>query len=358
MTHHTDDTLERGLGTGNIVTAMFDDHATASRAVDRLIEAGFSQERVNLSRDDQGQGSSSFGSGSGYGGTSYGDGTSSSYGDGTSSSGSAGEHKGFWATVSDYFSSDDRSIYEEGMRRGHYLVSAEVADGQEDRAATILQECGAIDIDERAQSWRDSGWQGYGSGSGFAGAGLTGSSSDGSASLDRDARYDMGADHTRGRSADGQTVVPIAEERLNVGKRSVEGGRVRVHTRVAEKPVEEQVSLREEHVDVQRRPASGTTASLGSDPFKERTIEVETTREVPVVAKEAHVTEEVVVDKSATERTETVRDTVRHTEVDVDDSDSTARTGASSRTGDATLTGDQTGIGDQTRRRDKGKSIG
>ena len=41
------------------------------------------------------------------------------------------------------------------------------------------------------------------------------------------------------------------------------------------------------------------------------------TAEEPVVAKTAHVVEEVVVGREATERTETVKDTVRREEVDV-----------------------------------------
>ncbi len=45
-----------------------------------------------------------------------------------------------------------------------------------------------------------------------------------------------------------------------------------------------------------------------------------------MVAKEARVVEEVVVRREAGERTETVRDTVRRTEVEVDDE--TGRTGA------------------------------
>ena len=42
------------------------------------------------------------------------------------------------------------------------------------------------------------------------------------------------------------------------------------------------------------------------------------TAEVPVVSKEARVVEEVSLDKEITERQETIRDTVRNTEVDVE----------------------------------------
>jgi uncharacterized protein (TIGR02271 family) len=116
-------------------------------------------------------------------------------------------------------------------------------------------------------------------------------------------------------------VIPVAEEELHVGKREVNRGRVRLHSRVIERPVQEQVTLREERVDVERRPVSGTTqaGALGGDPFQERTIEVEERGEEAVVSKEARVVEEVVVRKEADQRTETISDTVRKTEVDVED---------------------------------------
>ena len=95
----------------------------------------------------------------------------------------------------------------------------------------------------------------------------------------------------------------------------MQGGGARVHTYVTERPVEETVSLHEEHVTVDRRPVD-RAATEGDMAFKEGTINVTETSEVPVVAKEARVVEEVVVGKTATDRTETVRDTVRRTDVD------------------------------------------
>ena len=51
--------------------------------------------------------------------------------------------------------------------------------------------------------------------------------------------------------------------------------------------------------------------------FEERTVEVRETEEVPVVGKTARVVEEIAIRKEATERTETVKDTVRREEVEV-----------------------------------------
>jgi stress response protein YsnF len=91
---------------------------------------------------------------------------------------------------------------------------------------------------------------------------------------------------------------------------------------VVERPVEEQVSLREERVSVERRPVEGSMrsgATSGDELFRERTVEVDETSEEAVVSKEARVKEELVIKKDVEQRTETVSDTVRRTEVDVED---------------------------------------
>jgi uncharacterized protein (TIGR02271 family) len=115
----------------------------------------------------------------------------------------------------------------------------------------------------------------------------------------------------------GEAVIPVVEEELQVGKRAVQRGGVRVYTRVAERPVEESVRLREEHVTVERRPVDRPVTEADRAAFQEGAIELTETAEQAVVSKQARVVEEVVVGKEATERTETVRDTVRRTDVDV-----------------------------------------
>lgn len=114
-----------------------------------------------------------------------------------------------------------------------------------------------------------------------------------------------------------EETIPIVEEKLLVGKRMVEHGGVRVRSRVVEEPVTKTVTLRNEEIDIERRPVNErveNTAGL----FKERSIDMTETDEEAVVAKEARVTEEVVVRKDVDERVEQVSDTVRKTEVDVD----------------------------------------
>lgn len=127
-------------------------------------------------------------------------------------------------------------------------------------------------------------------------------------------------DLTSTRTVDGEIVVPIIEEELQVGKRQVQSGGARIHTNVIETPIEETVNLREEHVTVDRnvvdRPVTEADAA-----FQEKTYEVTETAEIPVVAKAARVVEEVVIGKTATDRTETVHDSVRRTDVEVEELD-------------------------------------
>ena len=117
---------------------------------------------------------------------------------------------------------------------------------------------------------------------------------------------------------DHEITLPVIEEQMVIGKRAVEKGGVNVRTTMTEKPVEETVNLREENVTVERhkvdRPVDGAT-----DAFQEGSFDVTTKAEVPVVSKEARVVEEVVIDKQMTERTETVSDTVKRTDVEVDE---------------------------------------
>lgn len=118
---------------------------------------------------------------------------------------------------------------------------------------------------------------------------------------------------------DDEVSIPIIEEQLNVGKRTVESGGARVRTTMTEKPVEEKVTLREENVTVERHKVDRAVDTNMGDAFKEGSFEVTTQAEVPVVSKEARVVEEVVIDKQMIERTETVRDSVKRTDVEVDE---------------------------------------
>jgi uncharacterized protein (TIGR02271 family) len=210
---------------------------------------------------------------------------------------------------------NDAHAYAEGIRRGGALVTVRASDADVERIVDILDDEGTVDFEERENTWRSEGWTGASAATATGSSGLTD-------------RVSSSADRA-------DEVIPVAEEELHVGKREVNRGRVRLHSRIVERPVQEQVNLREEHVQVERRPVSGTTqaGAIGNDPFQERTIEVEERAEEAVVSKEARVVEEVVVRKEADQRTETISDTVRKTEVDVEDERGTrvSGTGTSDR---------------------------
>ena len=92
-----------------------------------------------------------------------------------------------------------------------------------------------------------------------------------------------------------------------------------MHVYTVERPVQEGLILREERVAVDRRPVDRPIAGMPDQAFQERTVDVTTHREEPVIAKEPRVKEEIRVRKEADQRTETVRDKVRRTEVAVED---------------------------------------
>ena len=113
--------------------------------------------------------------------------------------------------------------------------------------------------------------------------------------------------------------IPIVEENLEVGKRDVERGGVRVYRRIVELPVDQSVTLREEHVRVERHPVDRPVTDADLALQGDRVIELTETAEIPVVSKSAHVIEEVIVGKEASQHVEHIHDTVRHTEVEVEE---------------------------------------
>ncbi len=116
-----------------------------------------------------------------------------------------------------------------------------------------------------------------------------------------------------------EAAIPVIEEELEVGKRTVERGGARVRTRVEEKPVETEVRLREEHVNVERRPVDRPVTEADVAAAKSGSIEITEKAEQAVVGKRARVVEEVKVGKQLEEHTETVRDTVRRSDVEVEE---------------------------------------
>jgi uncharacterized protein (TIGR02271 family) len=130
-------------------------------------------------------------------------------------------------------------------------------------------------------------------------------------------RSDTRISASQPQRAEEATVLPVGEERLNVATRTVMGETTRIRRRVVAAPVEQQVTLRDEHVVVERRPASAADAQRG-EVLTETIIEMSESRQVPEVWKSVHVAEEVVLRREVTERTERVRETLHRDVIEVE----------------------------------------
>ena len=273
------------------VIGVFDTYDHAERAQQQLIARGFSANDVQV--------------------RAHGADLSSS---GTSTAGAtrttADTDIGFMDSVRNFFAdlfgpdADDAGHYSEAVRRGGAVVAVTVSD--ESRVASAreaLAATGAVDIEKRVAEWRSTGYEGY--------------------------RSDA-APYTPDEVAQERSrVIPVMQEELDVGKRQVDLGAVRVVSRMVETPVNESVTLRDERATIERRPVDRPASEADLKGFRDETFEVRETAEKAVVSKTARVVEEVVVGKTASERTEQVNDTVRKTVVDVQNDGKTRAAGAS-----------------------------
>ena len=235
-------------------------------------------------------------------------------------------HRGFWGwlTGEQETASSHHALYDQSIQSGSTVVTV-ISDGTNiDQIYNVLEAHNPVDLDERHSQYSQTGAYG----SGYAGTGTstgTGTLATGATGLGAASTTGTGM----GMAATGtgtEQVLSLSEESLQVGKRAVDRGTTRVRRYVVERPIEEQIRLRNETVSVFRRPASGN-ATVGSDAFSDREIVVNETDEEAVVAKRAQVVEEVVVQKGVEERVETVRDTLRKEEVEID-TPTTGLTGA------------------------------
>jgi uncharacterized protein (TIGR02271 family) len=134
-----------------------------------------------------------------------------------------------------------------------------------------------------------------------------------------DADEGKAQEETKNSRSERTESVPVIEEELEVEKRKVARGGVRLTSTVHEQPVEETVRLREEQVETERRPVDRRLSEDEAEAaFQDRTIEMNETTEELEVSKEARVVEEVALRKTVQEHEEQVKDTVRRTEVEVE----------------------------------------
>lgn len=284
-------------GSGDTVVGVYDNYADAQSAVQALEAAGFPRSRVQLNPENDLDSDTTT--------------TDTSH----SSGGIGGFFRSLFGGNDDY--KEHHDVYAESVRRGSYVLTVDVDSEEEtDRASDIMNRFNAVDVDERTGHWKKQGWSGYDESAprytrdqivsersaytSSAGLGNTGS--------------------TAGTTAatTGTSRIPVIEEELKVGKREVQRGGVRVFQRVRETPVHESVQLREEHVKVERHAVDKPATAADLAAFKEGSVELRETSEEAVVSKTARVVEEVVVGKEVTQRTEQINDTVRRTDVEVE----------------------------------------
>lgn len=290
--------LDTTGGHSRTLTALFDTREAAQHATDELVAAGIPQQQIRLT--------------AGGGSTAVAEPTT------------ATETKGFWDELKDIFMPDeDRAGYAEGLRRGGYLLSVQVEDAHYNRVMDILDTDGAVDMDERESSWRSAGWSGYQAGS------MGGNSTAAATDMSLASGLTAAPSATSVNSASAATkvdtlrtgadeVIPIYEETAQVAKRDVNHGRVRLRSYVVETPISQQVNLRNESVHVERRPVDRAISATDAL-FQDRVIEAEEHTEEAFITKEARVKEEISLRKTVEDRAQTVTDTVRHTEVDIED---------------------------------------
>lgn len=181
--------------------------------------------------------------------------------------------KNFAGSISDLTAcgipADEARIYVNELASGGTLVTVDCADADAPRAMEIMTRFGARDFSARRETTT-----------------------------------------TTKRRDD---VIPIVQEKMQIGKQEYEVGGVRVHARIVETPVEQEISLREEHVNVDRRRVDRPATDLDYNRFDLQMVEK---AEKAFATKSAHVVEEVRLGKTVEEHVEKIRDTVRHTEVD------------------------------------------
>ncbi len=314
------------------VAAIFDRYGDAQSAMNALFNEGFTRADVKLSPAGESA-----------------DARQQALGE-RSAAPAEGERWGIGDFFRSLFSSDqhsdDAGMYSEAVRRGGYLLSIDAAtEEQADRAADILAQFQPVDLDQRAGQWRSTGWTGYeatapiytaeetrneleGYRSSTTIAGVTPAAPATAPGATASPTAESSQSSLSHQTTQAGDAMPVVEEQLQVGKRAVQRGGVRIYRHVTETPVQESVQLREEHVLVQRTPVDQPASAADIDAFKEGTLEVRATAEEAVVGKTARVVEEVRVGKEVTERTETISDTVRRTDVEVEPLGAQAATGS------------------------------
>jgi stress response protein YsnF len=257
------------------ILATFDDEQTARQAVDELVAEGFPRANVHLQSNTVSRGSLP----------------------GETRPG-AGSNNSIMSAVGHFFSSlfeseqERAGVYSEAVRRGSTVVAVDTqTDADVERAQALLHRFDSVNVDDRAARWKSEGWKGFDAGA----APMTGEES----ALQRES-------------------LPVVEEEVHIGKRTVDLGGLRIIKRLSETPVSQVINLLQQKATVERTPVDRPATEADFQNFREGTFEVRETAEEAVIGKTARVVEEVAVRQVVTNRAETVSETVRKTDVDVE----------------------------------------
>lgn len=325
--------------------AVFDNRSDAQKAMDELLQSGFGRDAVRLTE-----------------GTGMGAGAESGAAGATRDEGVTDKVKHFFADMFGTDHSVHSDTYTTAVSQGHHVLTVVADDEPEvERAADVVERYGPVDIDEKAAQWAGGGAVARSEAMRMSGAGgmqqAQGASlqSHGDRNLFQQQSLNeaapMGTTYQEpmedrfilntppagnrqgGSSQDSQqrdtsaggatpgstsTTIPVVQEQLKVGKREVQRGGVRVFSRIVETPVDQSIGLRQEHVSVERHAVDQPVGMNDPTAFKEQTIELRETAEEAVVEKSARVVEEVVVGKQVSAHEEKIHDTLRHTEVEIE----------------------------------------
>lgn len=222
-------------------------------------------------------------------------------------------HPGFWQRLfGNTLEEDQAEVYEDAMRTGGVVLSLRADEDELPRALGILD--AHEELTERSAALPDD----YAPDDGLT-APASGTLQENGAidPLQTDPVHRGTARTALTGDESDEDVLRLAEERLEVGKRLVSEGSTRVRRYTVTDRVSENVSLHEQHAEIFRRPVNETGSPDQVD-WSEKTVEVEETHEQPVVNKTAQIIEEVVLRKEASDRVETINDSVRRQEVDID----------------------------------------
>jgi uncharacterized protein (TIGR02271 family) len=263
------------------VIGLFDNRTEAQAAMQELIQNGFARESIDVSNRSASSSTTTTNQ------------TSST----TADSGNS---------VSNFFNSlfgpdsTEARTYSNVASDTEGIVTVQTDSEEKARvAAEILDRNGAVDVDERGSQYQQNFVQTSGT------------------------TQNQTTNQTTNQA---DMTIPVIEEDLQIGKRTVEQGGVRVRSRIIEKPVEETIRLREEHVVVNRHPVNRAVTDSDFSTFKEGEMEITERAEQAVVSKQARVVEEVSIGKQVEERDQVVSDTVRRTDVEVEEVDADINT--------------------------------